>query len=123
MARKLKVSEIKPIETLDIGNGRHIVLKSTLDQYYCWTHVFLTEGEQETHVGFYGNSLDGKMKESIKYNENFIVFYYRNPYVPRRDPYFIKKIYDINNQECLGYNEYPEFVEQYDSSLKRARKI
>ena len=84
-----------------------------------WTHVYLKDNDTTDYIGFYGNSLDGKMNESIKYNEDYILFYYINPYAGNAE--FIKKIYDINTKECLGYNEYPEFVETKEKTLTKVK--
>lgn len=102
-----------------VDSGKSIILKHFLEKPYIWTYVYVKENDEETHIGFYGNSLDKKMKEYIKYNKDYVAFCFKNRYV--RNAEFIKKIYDMNSKECLGYNEYPEFEETQNKTLKKVK--
>lgn len=97
-----------------LDRNKMLILKNYLEKPYIWTYVYTKENDKETYVGFYGNCKE--MKEYIKYNKDYIAFCFINKYANHSE--FIKKIYDINNKKCLGYNEYPEFKEKYGKALK-----
>lgn len=99
-----------------LNENRFLILKNHSEKPYIWTYVYLKENDEETFIGFYGNSIDKKMKEYIKYNRDYVAFCYINPYAKNAE--FIKKIYDMNNKECLGYNEYPNFKKEYIKTKK-----
>ncbi len=100
-----------------IDSKKSLVLKNYLENKYIWTYVYTRENDEDTYIGFYGNYRG--MKEYIKYNKDYVAFCFINPYSNNSE--FIKKIYDINTKECLGYDEYHEFKNAQDKTLKKVR--
>ncbi len=104
-------------QELLLDRNRTLVLKNYLEKPYIWTYVYTKENNEETYIGFYGNCRG--MKEYIKYNKDYVAFCFLNPYV--RNAEFIKKVYDMNSKDCLGYEEYPEFEETQNKTLKKVK--
>ena len=100
-----------------INSKRSLVLKNYLENKCIWTHVYTRENDVDTYIGFYGNYRG--MKEYIRYNKDYVVFCFINPYSNHSE--FIKKIYDMNSKECLGYNEYNEFEKIQGKTLRKVR--
>ena len=108
--------EFNKVQELPINSSRSIVLKSFLEKPYVWTYVYTKENDEETYIGFYGN-IKRKFVEYIKYNKDYVAFCFLNSYSGNAE--FIKKIYDMNTKDFLGYNEYPEFKETQNKTLKK----
>ncbi len=106
-------------QIIPVNRKRAIILRNYLEKPYVWTHVYTKENGEETEIGFYGNSVDKKMKEYIKYNENYVAFCFLNRFAGNSE--FIKKIYDMDNKECLGYEEYPEFKKADSKVLTKVK--
>ena len=110
--------EFEKIQELQLTDNRSLVLKSFSEKPYVWTYVYTKEDNEETYIGFYGN-IKRKFVEYIKYNKDYVAFCFLNSYVGNAE--FIKKIYDMNTKDCLGYNEYPEFEKNQSKTLKKVR--
>ena len=104
-------------QELLLDGNRTLVLKKYLEKPYIWTYVYTKENDEETYIGFYGNCRG--MKEYIKYNKDYVAFCFINRYANNSE--FVKKIYDMNSKDCLGYTEYPEFEKKQNNTLKKVK--
>lgn len=106
---------------IKLTEDRFLILRDYLEDKYIWTHVFVKENEEETYIGFYGNSQYKKMKkimnEYIEYDNNYVAFCCKGKF--SRGKEFIKYIYDMNSKEYLEYDKYSEFKEKYIKTLAK----